>query len=57
MTTTCFLAVMTTAAICYAVGSAVGWHIRKSVVPDRKKTTVKREQKGKASAMKKAGLR
>jgi hypothetical protein len=36
MTNTCFAILIATAALCYGAGVAVGWHIKKSVTPQRK---------------------
>ena len=36
MTSTCFVILIATAALCYGAGAAVGWHIKKSVTPQRK---------------------
>ncbi len=36
MTSTCFAILVATAALCYGAGAAVGWHIKKSVTPQRK---------------------
>jgi len=56
MTDTCFAMLIATAAICYALGAAIGWHIKKSTVSE-KKNTRRNQAKRKLSAVKKAGLR
>jgi hypothetical protein len=45
-----------TAALCYALGAAIGWHMKKSLLPKKKKP-VRNQAKRKVSAVKKAGLR
>ena len=56
MTDTCFAMLIATAAICYALGAAIGWHIKKSTVSE-KKNTRRNQAKRKLSSVKKAGLR
>ena len=56
MTDTCFVLLIATAALCYALGAAIGWHIKKSTIPGNK-TPGKNQARRKVSAVKKAGLR
>ena len=56
MTDTCFAMLIATAAICYALGAAIGWHMKKSTLSE-KKNTRRNQAKRKVSAVKKAGLR
>jgi|TARA_A100001518_G_C1190314_1_gene36115 hypothetical protein len=56
MTDTCFVLLIATAALCYALGAAIGWHIKKSTIPGNK-TPGRSQARRKVSAVKKAGLR
>lgn len=56
MTYTCFAMLIATAALCYALGAAIGWHMKKSLLPKKKKPE-RNQAKRKVSAVKKAGLR
>jgi len=56
MTDTCFVLLIATAALYYALGAAIGWHIKKSTIPGNK-TPGKNQARRKVSAVKKAGLR
>ena len=49
MTNTCFAMLVATAALCYGAGAAVGWYIKKSVTPQRKAPTKKKQQERKGS--------
>ncbi len=49
MTNTCFAILIATAALCYGAGVAVGWYIKKSVTPQRKEPTKKKQQEKKGS--------
>ena len=49
MTNTCFAILIATAALCYGAGVAVGWCIKKSVTPQRKEPTKKKQQDKKGS--------
>jgi len=56
MTDTCFAMLIATAALCYALGAAIGWHMKKSLLFKKKKPGGN-QAKRKLSAVKKAGLR
>ena len=56
MTDTCFAMLIATAALCYALGTAIGWHMKKSLLSKKKKPGGN-QAKRKLSAVKKAGLR
>jgi len=55
MTDTCFAMLIATAALCYALGAAIGWHMKKSLLSKKKKPVRNQAKRKKGKCREESG--